>query len=235
MKQHRSVFMLMTRSTVYYLLAILLAMTGLELALFFGMTQSQPSMEQAVGHTGMFGVFCLALIALYRVLGGVGAEKSTKLGYTIRRLQISERGVFLWQSVNNTLCFLVLWSVQVMVSFGLCLLYAAHNPGVLSPQSILLAFYRSSFLPGVMPLGELTGWMCTVLYIIALGIASAAAPICQRHESRGVSWIVPIVVILGARRPLGEGGKSWLVTIILALIAFFLCAGAMKMTYPEKN
>lgn len=235
MKQHRSVFMLMTRSTVYYLLGILLAMTGLELAVFFGMTQSQPSMEQAVGHTGIFCVFVLALIALYWVLSGVGAEKSTKVGYTIRRLQISERWVFLWQSVNNTLCFLVLWSVQVMVSFGLCLLYAAHNQNAMSPQSILLAFYRSSFLHGVMPLGELAGWMCAVMCIIALGIASATAPIFQRRENRGVSWIVPVVVILGVRRPLGAGGKSWLVTIVLVLFTFFLCAGAMKMTYPEKN
>lgn len=203
MKQVCSVFMLLARSSVYKIMAILAAMAAAECALFGAALQRGVPEEEGAGlelllrASGVLWAFGAAALAVTVVLALTGCAFSTKTGYTLRRLSVSERQIACLQMVYNLLAYLILWGAQLAVAWGLCRWFAAACPDQMSSQTIFLAFYRSSFLHPLMPLQNGPLWACNGLVLVTLAVTAAAFPYRQRRGRRRLI-VLPLAFGLAA-------------------------------------
>lgn len=225
MKKHLSVLMLMARSTIYKILALLVLMAAGESALFcFALSDLAGrgeddafSLELVLGQSRIAWVFGACFLLLTALLVMTGCEGKSKCGYTLRRLSVSERWVFLWQSVYNILCYLLLWAVQILTAVALCRLYEAKAaPQFVSGQTVFLAFYRSNFLHSLLPLEDVRVWVCNGLLAAGLGICAARYPMAQRRGGHFTELflLACAAVILFSR---GIGAES--ISLVLAILA----------------
>ena len=119
MKKQVSVFGLHTRAALNRLLLAALGLLAVELILAgvciargTALTLSGSRLETALQHSFRAGILAL------QVLLASSLGSNSRYGYTLQRLRVSERCVFLWSCVCNTLCFAVLWCVQIMAAVG---------------------------------------------------------------------------------------------------------------------
>lgn len=119
MKKQVSVFGLHTRAALNRLLLAALGLLAVELILAgvciargTALTLSGSRLETALQHSFRAGIIAL------QVLLASSLGSNSRYGYTLQRLRVSERCVFLWSCVCNTLCFAVLWCVQIMAAVG---------------------------------------------------------------------------------------------------------------------
>lgn len=81
-------------------------------------------------------------------------------GYTLRRLRISERTVFLWHVLSCFFCFVILWMAEILVLTALCRYFLTQEiTSGLSNQALFLAFYRNAFLHSILPLESVSRWI----------------------------------------------------------------------------
>ena len=134
MNKHLSVLGLWARQTMGKILALLAVMAAAETALFAwalsqGLTrdimdnQTCPApVEDLFDFAKIDWVYRIAVILLFVLLILSGTElKGGRLGYTLRRLRISEEAAVLWQSGYNMVCLALLWAVQAALALGFCL------------------------------------------------------------------------------------------------------------------
>lgn len=216
MKKHLSVFMLMARSSIYKIVLILLAMGALEAGLFYLSCEgllflSVPLYLEDAFETSLTGiVFTLGLFAVTFFLCRTGHETGAKTGYTLRRLSISEKQVFFWQGLYNTLAYLLFFFSQVLVVFALAAWYISMKGAeTLGSQTFFLLFYRSAFIRGLWPMSDATGFVRNALLAVMLGFAAARYPMAQRQGSR-FGEIFPACALTVAlfNRALGESGAT---------------------------
>ena len=210
MNKHLSVLGLWARQTMGKVLALLAVMAAAETALFAwalsqGLTrdimdnQTCPApVEDLFDFAGISWAYRIAVILLFVLLILSGTElKGGRLGYTLRRLRISEEAAVLWQSGYHVACFAMLWAVQAALALGFCLWYAGTlDPAYVSGQSALLAFYRSGFLHGLLPLANLSRWGYIMMSGTALGITSAMFGYHQRHGRKGIAGFIALALTL---------------------------------------
>ena len=145
MKQVFSIWMLLARSSVYKITAILAAMAAAEWALFGAALRRGVPEELGAGlelmlrQAGVLWVFGAAALAVTAVLALTGCSFSAKTGYTLQRLSVTERQVAGLQAVYNLLVYLILWGTQLAVAWGLCRWYLAACPDPLGSQTVFLA------------------------------------------------------------------------------------------------
>ena len=146
--KHLSVLMLYVRGAIAPLISIMVLMAAVQTGLSLWSVQRGVSTLEALVQSAhwrfvFFGGVILLVAMLSRTYGG---------GYTIRRLRISERAVFLWHSLACFCCFVLLWMVEIIVSTVLCRYFLSHSSANdLSGQALFLAFYRSDFLHSLLP------------------------------------------------------------------------------------
>ena len=200
MRKHLSVLMLIARSTIYKILALFLLIASTEYFLFRLSLKSalnaanaglgMATLESVISDSRIDWAFAVCLVIMAVLLCMTGCEFGSKQGYTLRRLSISERSVFMWQCIYNILCFFMLWAVQTMIAYTLCKLYLAKvDPGLTSVQTVFLAFYRNDFLHSILPLSEVSRWIRNILLFMCLGIGAAHFPFMQRRGKVGVTII----------------------------------------------
>lgn len=208
MKQHGSVFMLFVRSSLYKILLLLLAMIVAEGVWFYGtiqglfekmetgeITTMTPEVVFEEAHLMVF--FAVAVVVLTMILSCVGRSSTGHQEYTWNRLSIMPKSIFLWQTVYNCCCFLLLWFVQAALAFGLCLYYVkTADAGAVTHQSIFLAFYREPFLHGLIPLQNIWYWIRNVFLFCSLGFAVAYDVHRARQRKYG-GWIRMIILVFG--------------------------------------
>ena len=204
MKQHTSIFMLLSRSSIY---RVLLRFAGLILAesgLFYWAMQRKWNLicEGNIGLEGLLSdsqlflvfVFCFAQIT--GILSNVGFESESQVGYTLQRLSVSEKTIVLWHWCYNCLCFLMLWWVQILTALGLCLWYVKAAPAeMVTGQTIMLACYRNAFLRHLFPLADIFGWIRNAALIITFGLLTAKAPYFNRRGKKypPLAWTTMLV------------------------------------------
>lgn len=159
MKKQVSVFGLHTRAAlnrlllaVLGLLAVELILAGVCIARGTALTLSGSRLETALQHSFRAGIIAL------QVLLASSLGSNSRYGYTLQRLRVSERCVFLWSCVCNTLCFAVLWCVQIMAAVGAAFWNAKGAVYSAGPQGVFVDFYRSGFLHGLLPLADGYVW-----------------------------------------------------------------------------
>lgn len=211
MNKHLSVLGLWARQTMGKILALLAVMAAAETALFAwalsrGLTrviqddQTCPAPVEDLFDFGKIGwAYRIAMALLFTLLLLSGTElRGGKKGYTLRRLRIHEEAAVLWEGGYNALCFLLLWAVQAALALGFCLWYAgAVDPAYVSGQSALLAFYRSGFLHGLLPLADVSRWVRALACTAALGLTTAMFGCYQRHGRKGVAAFFVLALTLG--------------------------------------
>ncbi len=229
MKQHFSVLMLAARGTIYKVIGILLLLVVSEAALFYRMliklrAGEQYGLEQVFSDSRIPLACGICFLLLCAVLSLNGCELfGSKVRYTMQRLSITERTAVFWNCVNNIICFVVFWGVQLAVVFVLCRFYTAAMANV-SGQTIFLAFYRSGFLHSLLPLEELSLYIRNILLILGLGITSACFSFRQRHNQKGVA-IIALALITVAAFPRDMGSLEN--DIMIGILTLGITAGAV--------
>lgn len=200
MKKYTSVFGLFAKSSFIKILLIITAMAAAQFYFFSAELNKYievyeydfniPSIETLIERTRIDWVFGIAFVLITVLLCLPGTSFSSKTGYTLDRLSISERSVFFCQAAYNLLVYFILWVAEAAVCFGLCTYYTAIAPNeILGNQTVFLAFYRNELLHALLPLSEVTVWVRNGFLLIALTIASAEYPYKQRRKKVGASAI----------------------------------------------
>ena len=235
MKQQISVFLLMARMSIYRGLVVLFAMAAVETGLFYavlarGVTENGMSLEGVVEESRLALVFvvCFALLAARLFVAGYGEK--TRRSYTLLRLSVSRRQVFLWQSIYNLFIFLLLWMTQILVAFALSALYVRLAPAeYVTHQTAFLAFYRCDFFHSILPLSEGIFWVRNILVFLASSLLCARYP---RKKGQSDKAVVFMAAFMGALFVQELGNKA----SCLALIVFSLiCIGVVLYRVFDKE
>lgn len=240
MKRHLSIWMLMARSTIYKVLGLFLGLIAVDGVLFARTLQQEeqrlnpvtsilpenliaPSLERVMESSYFSLAFGVCLLALTAVLCLTGCEFSVKQGYTLRRLCVSQREIFVWQMIHNAVCYFLLWAVQAGVAFAVCRVYTARYPDWVNGQTVFLAFYRDSFLHSLLPLADVWRWVRNAVLCVTLGMCSAAFPVLQRRGRRsGGAVILAVTTAVYFGQPVASGdfatiGAALLVTVFVMM------------------
>lgn len=213
--KHLSVLMLYVRGVIYPVLAVLVLMVAVQTGLFFlALQRGADSLDTLID--SMFcrfvwlGAFLLMIALLSRMYGG---------GYTVRRLRISERAVFLWHSLSCLFCFLLLWMAEVIVVAMLCRYFLTLPVAeTLSPQTLFLAFYSNAFLHSLFPLEEISRWVFLLVSFIVLALSSANANVRLRYRGKPFPLLLAALAFVWCfQRALGS--------FDVLLILYYLCLG----------
>ena len=190
MKKQVSVFGLHARAALNRLLPVVLGLlvvegifAGLCIAHGAALTLSGSNLESALHYSFRAGI--LALQVLLASCFGANSRYS----YTLQRLRISERCVFLWSCVCNALCYAVLWCVQIMAAVGAAFWNANSARYSAGPQGVFVDFYRSGFLHGLLPLADGYVWTRNLIFVLALGCVTACMQLGMRRKGSR-SWLV---------------------------------------------
>ncbi len=215
-----SLFGLWTRRCRRWVLLILAMLAAGDAALFAIALRRSPegSLEQLLTDCPLSIAAACAFLALTTALISVSAEKGARPGYTLHRLAVTERRAFLIHAAHNTLCYLLLWGVQVAVLLGLCLARRALLPGAWERQTLLLAFCRVPFLHCLLPLGDWYGYPRNVLWFAALGCATA-----RERTKNALSGILTVLTLRVFFLETGNSPLQVLPDMVFALSCIALC------------
>lgn len=204
MKKYLSVFEMITRSTLYKVLITLVLMVVAQFFLFgaelketfsSGNDEIIIGMENIVDESYLVVPLAIGFVLMTIILCWCGCNIGSNQGYTLRRLQIGERAVFCLQILYNCLCYVLLWASQVAVTVGISHLYVQHA-AELTNQTVVLAYYKNSYMHSVLPMEDGRGWALLIFLIIGCGVAAAAFPVQQRRGKIGFSMIVAVALAL---------------------------------------
>ncbi len=217
MKNYLSVFSLYIKSSFTKISALLLLMVSAQTTSFLHTINNndlivdiRENQNYLLGAEFAFKYnkpFTLILIVgfllIYLILCLMGSGLSSKEGYTLRRLNISEKETLICHSLYGIFCYGIFIIVEAILLFTLCLVYInfakGHEynfDGFLSNQTLFLAFYRNNLLHGFMPLDDILKHISNLTAIIAMGISTAAFPYFTRRKKLSFESFILIPVIL---------------------------------------
>ncbi len=193
MRKHLSVFMLYNRLVLYRLLAVIavsgvLQLMGVRYRLF-----PQSGLHDYY-QTPCMLIFMAAFLATVIIcIGDIGTK--SRIGYTLKRLQISEASVLFWHCAAGMLAFLLLWLAQIAISFEVISLCRQQGAGTMGPQGIMLDVYRNIWLHSVMPLDD--GWTLgrNIVFCVCAGISCASISLMYRHGEKSFCSMICLLII----------------------------------------
>lgn len=234
MKRYLSIFMLLSRSVIAKLIAILTGTAALHGAVLF-LLRDERNIEAVYNHWGMKTVFGVGLVLTTALLISTLSQSGSKLDYTLRRLRIGHRSLCMCQSVFNVACYLMFWAVEILVALLLCRLWVS-NREVESHQTVFLAFYRSELLHSLLPLDDVSRWVRNIVVFICLGICAACAPVLQRRGEQHLG-VLSLPVVLAFVFPSGIAVVRY--DVLLALLgvvaAFALIVNAWGEEFQNED
>lgn len=230
MKRYMSVFGMITRSSIYKILTVLGGLAVTELIMFcIGMEQplaAMSSLEDLVDQSHYVYVLAIAYVLMTAVLCFYGCSIGSRQEYTLKRLRIKEKSIFLMQCFYNILCYVLLWGVQLLVLFISSRYYMEKQTEfIVGSQTLFMAFHRSDLMHGILPLHDWASWVVLVYVIAGTGIAAAGFTWKQRQGRFDWKLIVVMgIVFLAFPRGLGEGVEMVLtvMTTFFMLLAYVL-------------
>jgi hypothetical protein len=142
--------------------------------------------------------------------------------YTLRRLSVSNRSVYVWQMVTAIGFLLLLWGLQIALILGFTMAYAKVAPvGAYTNQTLLLACYRNKFLNGLLPLGEATGFLRNILELLAMGCGVAGVSLYSRKGkglANGRSFGLLFSLVFGIRSFQRQVGNLWMDLVVMGVM-----------------
>lgn len=199
MKKHISVWMLIVRSSFYKVLILLLATAAVEAAALFLGGWNKADLYHAVSGQSVFSV---CLLILWAILSRSLCRQGGQLGYTMRRLRISDKRVFWMQAAYNFVCFGLLYMVRALVYVAFSVLYLKAHPA--SHQTLFVTAYQYEVFHMVFPLENPLMWVSNLVLLTGLAVCTAAYPFRQRRGRRSLCTYLMAGVALFFRFILGE-------------------------------
>lgn len=221
MKRYASVFMLLARSVMGKLLAVFAVTAALHGVVFFLLRESR-NIEEVYDHWGMRGAFGVGLVLACLLLISTLCQSDSKLDYTLRRLRIGRRGLFLCQAVFDAACLLMFWAVEIFVALTLCKMWMSSHE-VTSHQAVYLSFYRSDLLHSLLPLDDVTRWLRNLVTFLCLGMCCAAAPVLKRRGEQHLGVLVlPVLLAFAFPSGIAQVSHDALIGTLAVVCAFAL-------------
>ena len=238
MKKQLSVFNLMATSSIYKITGLFALMGIIEFFLFRMIMLAGPAetgtfhIEYVFQNSRIPWVFAAAFVLLTILLCLTGYETSSKQGYTLMRLSVSEKQVFGIQALYNTLCYILFCSIQLLIVFLLGFYFTKNAPAeYVTNQTMFLAFYRSDFLHALLPYEDIIIWVKNILLVLSLGICTAGFTMAQRKGKRAYELILIIgTAIVFFQAPLDKAE----ITIFCFLLCI-VCAGLTLLRVRKKE
>ena len=243
MKKYLSVFMIYVRSSIYKASALFAAMAAVQLVLYevyatkrFENLKKFAGVEELLQQSGLFVVFGVAFVLLTLILCYNGSEFSGKQGYTLRRLRISERSVFLLQSSANALFYTLFWLCEIVIIRALMAIYLKSVPEeIYTDQMLMLSFYRNDYIGQIMPLSNLTILVRNIIWVLAMAVTSAFFPYMQRRRRIGFSVIIMTAIVIASAMADGDVSVQALPIVWAVLIIFAVLWRVMRGECDEKE
>ena len=247
MKKHLSVIMLAARSTIYKVLLLILVTGAVQAGLFWrARAESRTAgaaldiyqvsnLETVLESSHIYLAAGLAFYLLCAILSLNGCEFGSKVGYTLRRLAVSERTVTVWWAVYNTCCFVIFWMSQALIMLLLCRWYGAGaTDGVFGPQSVFLAFYRDKYLHSLVPMAEISRWVRDIILCICLGTCTATFSYKLRRGKKGVAiFVLAALTFGGFCAEMGQLPLDIVISIAALIVAGFSAFLIMEVETDE--
>ncbi|MBQ8279219.1 MAG: hypothetical protein IJZ23_05205 [Roseburia sp.] len=246
MKKYISIFELFARNTIYKLWLILIAMGIVQIVMFWrAMAEWAPigvaeygileaveyyGLEWMVDRSNSAGFMGVAFVLMTAVLCWSGCNIGSKSNYTIQRLQVSEKAVFIMQSLYNSFCYVLLLGVQLAVLLVQCRMFIEQSDNVTN-QTVFLAFYRNEFMHSVLPMESGFRWFMNGVLIICCGVAAALFTFLQRRGKTAWTLLVTVAaILLGFVQELGNQ-----LILVTAIVVFIIVGLATYFHVFQKN
>lgn len=199
MKRVSAVWMAAARTVVWKLLLILLLMATVEVGLFrralqAGAPEYRGGFAYFIEEGHLWPPFGFGLAFLCVALCLQGCQFSGKPVYTLQRLPLSEETVTLLWAVVHVGCLVILWAWQLVVVWGLWLLYNRFGPSSGQTLELFVNAYESPTLHGLLPLGDASRHVRNIFWVLGLGFQTAAFGYFQRRGRVRVEGIVLLAV-----------------------------------------
>jgi len=233
MRRYISVFELFARNTIYKIVLVLVAMGTAQIAMFRKSMQEWIPLDyydldfQAVEHytleymvdrSNSVIFMGIAFVLMTVILCWNGCNIGSKSSYTMQRLQVTEKRIFILQSIYNSLCYVLLLGVQIGIFFVQSSLYVAQA-GHVTNQTVFLAFYRNAFMHSVLPLEGMMRLVASALMVLGCGVSSAVFTYLQRRGK--IAWslfMVVACVLVGFVQELGNQMSVAMATIVCGIV-----------------
>lgn len=247
MKRYISIFELFARNTIYKIVLVLVAMGTVQIAMFRKVmyewipmdyydldfkTVWHYTLEYMVDRSNSVIFMGIAFVLITVILCWNGCNIGSKSSYTTQRLQVTEKKIFIMQSIYNSLCYVLLLSAQIGVFVIQSALYVAQA-GHVTNQTVFLSFYRNGFMHSVLPLDGTMRWGASALMVLGCGVSTAVFTYLQRRGK--VAWSLFIVVacaLVGFVQELGSQEAVLMTSIIWGIIVI---SSYTRMTQKEEE
>lgn len=190
MRRYISVFEMIVRSSVYKVIGILAALVLVEVGTFYiclqqPLAQIQPNLEEVVDQSHFSIIALIAYMLLSVILVRPGMNVGSMQSYTLKRLRIQEKYIFVLQTIYNVLCYVLLWGTQVGILLVVSQFYMQYQiSAIRTNQTIFLAFHRNEFMHAILPLQDSFKWFLLMGSILVSGVIMAAITWQQRNGGR---------------------------------------------------
>ena len=221
MKKNASVLMLYMRFAVYRLLIVLAALLVLDYAVFAFFDRAGSFMNITAAGLIFAAAFAATVFVCICPIGG-----KSRFGYTLQRLNVSEKLVFINHCVSNFCAYLILWLVQAAALFLLAKLFVSSSGEPLGPQGLMLEFYRDRILHAILPLGSAEIWARNAVFVFSAALCTAYAPLVMRYEEKKpiFPFIVLVLIMIEFPASLNLGFGGVLVEALGPLAFAIVCA-----------
>lgn len=232
MKRYVSVFEMLVRSSIYKVLAVLALMVIVEVIMLIcawlqPIATMQPNIEEWVERSRIMIPFLAAYWLVTKVLSSSGTNTGSMQAYTLQRLRIPEKKLYLLQCIYNMFIYTLLWMTQLLLLFVATDIYMNYKTGVIiTNQTVFLAFYRNAFMHSILPLEDIFGWSTLVFYIVMTGFLAANYARGQRNGK--VIWALIVFIALAVvcfKR--GLGVEPFFPLMMVLLWSMYLLARAL--------
>ncbi len=195
MKKYLSVFLLTARESLYRLVLLWTLSFILQGALTFfavkdvisGMDIPSPLMLFKGVHFTVPIIFFITFVLTAVLLCKTGMQFSSKTGYTLRRLLVSEKTVFVIQSIYNFLMLIIYYIFSAGFYFIILSISVKQFPAeLITVQTVYKTFYESGFLANLIGGTDVLRIVRNVTTLISLAVNYAAFSFLFR---RGKKWI----------------------------------------------
>lgn len=205
MKKYLSVFTVIARESIFRISFLWLISAVLQTAVFYFEMNSEHVQQTrliAEAFSPYEDKICIPLIfALTLLLTGIlllktGMEFRTKTGYTLRRLLISEKKVFVIQSIYNCIMIFLLFVFEAV----LCFIFSNWGTTFIEPQfitnqTVYITFYSSEFISNMFAGRDIMILVRNIIIIATLGFNLSLFSYSWR---RGKKYLFGVLVLVAA-------------------------------------
>lgn len=232
MKKVVSMLSIVVRSSLYKIWWILAGMILVQLGVFYQTYQryaKHSQWEEEVTLGTPYGVtwtleslveesyvevfFLIAFVLICVVLTwSQGERRGVQSYYFYERMSVSQKQrFFVWTGYNISI-FLLFAFAELLAVLGMGDIFTYLVPQEYeSVQMYFMAFYKSPFLHGVFPMGDILRWIRNILMVTACGMEIAGYA-CRKRKPWAL-FILIVLILFGFSQRLGDAGMDYLLIV----------------------